>query len=124
MPKGNPLTDEQKKFIDENYKTMTVLDMSVAMDQKNVNRVYQYCRLNDYRRIKALTEEQKQYIRDHYLKMTEAAIMKKIGITRIVLQKFKREESLFTYPKNRKEKKAPEVKEMFFDVDARECWVA
>lgn len=124
MPRKNPLTASQKKFIDENYESMTCLDMSVALDMNNGNKIYQYCKEKGYERKRELTEEQKQFIRDNYLSMKESEIMRELGITRIFLQRFKREESLFTYPKNRKEKKISEVKEMFFDVDAVESWVA
>lgn len=103
MPiKAIPLTPSQKKFVDENYQSMTCLDMSMELELKSIFKVAEYFREMGYKRKKELTEDQKEFIRNNYLKMTEARIVKKLGITRMLLQNFKREENLFTYPKNRK----------------------
>jgi DNA invertase Pin-like site-specific DNA recombinase len=125
MPKkAIPLSPSQKKFVDENYSKMSRVNISNKLKFQSAFKIYEYCNKMGYSSNKKLTEDQKQFIRDNYLSMKESEIMRELGITRMFLQRFKREESLFTYRKNRKEKKIYEVKEMFFDVDSMESWVA
>jgi hypothetical protein len=59
-----------------------------------------------------LTDHQKNFIRNNYLKLTEPQMASILGTTRFFIQKFKREENLA----NRK-KKEEGVKEGFFNVD-------
>jgi hypothetical protein len=71
----------------------------------------------------SLSNHQKQFIRNNYLKLTEPEMANIIGTGRFIIQKFKREECLAKYPHNRN-KKAKEVEDkMIFNVDELD-WVA
>ena len=126
MRKSTPLTDNQKNFIDQNWQRLTYMQMSYKLELKSVYKVYDYCKEKGYckKYKKRLTDHQREFIRNNFLKLKESEIANILGVTKFYVQDFKRSEGLAKYPYNRKKKEKPEVKEMFFNVDARESWVA
>lgn len=73
---------------------------------------------------KELTENEKKFIRDNYLKLTEPQIANILHVGRFAIQKFKREEGLAKYPHNRDKKVSKVEDKMIFNVDTRMDWVA
>lgn len=71
-----------------------------------------------------LTEEQKQFIRNNFLKMEETEMASVLGTTRFHVQKFKRNEGLAKYHWNRVKKQRFVLKENIFNVDLLRDWVA
>lgn len=126
MRKSNPLTQSQKEFIDNSWHRLTYMEMSYRLELKSVYKVYDYCKEKGYckKYKKHLTEHQKEFIRNNYLKRKESEIANILGVTKFFVQEFKRIEGLAKYPWNREKKQEAIVKEVFFDVDARESWVA
>ena len=126
MRKSNPLTDNQKNFIDNSWHRLTYMEMSYRLQLKSVYKVYDYCKEKGYckKYKKHLTDHQKEFVRNNFLKLKESEIANILGVTKFYVQDFKRSEGLAKYPYNREKKERPEVKEMFFNVDARESWVA
>ena len=120
------LTQEQKQFIDDSWQRLTYMEMSYRLQLKSVYKVYEYCKEKGYckKYKRHLTEHQKEFVRNNYLKMKESEIANILGVSKFYVQEFKRDEGLAKYQWNREKKEKPEVKEMFFNVDAREPWVA
>lgn len=126
MRHSNPLTQSQKDFIDQSWQRLTYMQMSYKLELKSVYKVYDYCKEKGYckKYKKQLTDHQKEFIRNNFLKLKESEIANILGVTKFYVQDFKRTEGLAKYPWNREKKKESVVKEVFFNVDARESWVA
>lgn len=125
MKPATPLTESQKKYILENYRTKTNVEMAFEFGLESVFKVQQYCNQNGLKRDpNPLTEEQKQYIRDNYLSVKESVLSKETGLPVHVIQKFKSEEKLYRYfgKKNSCKPRKIEASTMF-NVDDREDWI-
>ena len=126
MRVAQPLTDEQKEFIKNNYLRLSYVKMAKMLGLKCHYKASHYCHSKGFTRRKTeLSETDKQFIRDNYKTMKEKEICQLLGFTRIFIQKFKQSEGLAKYPGNQaKALRDVPVKKLFFNVDARECWVA
>lgn len=112
-----PLTENQKKFILENRRDLTYQQIADALCLASVFKVNMFCKQHDInKKITLLNDDQKDFIRSHHLKMKEACIVSRLGITRFQVQKFKREEGLAKFFGNGANKKT-KVREGFFNVD-------
>lgn len=120
------LTQTQKDFIDQNWQRLSLEEMASRLEFASNSRVCRYLKKMGYNKKQKtqLDEYQKQFVRDNYLKMKEQDIASVIGVTKFHIQEFKRSEGLAKNIWNRKEKEKEEVSEMYFNVDARESWVA
>jgi hypothetical protein len=123
---STPLTQTQKDFIDQSWQRLTYMQMSYKLELPSVYKVYNYCKEQGYckKYKKQLTEHQQEFVRNNFLKLKEIEIANILGVTKFHVQNFKRMEGLAKYPWNREKKEEAVVKEVFFNVDARESWVA
>lgn len=117
---SEPLTEEQKNFIDDNWETLSREEMAIELKLKSVFKITTYMIDNGYSKKVILTDQQKEFIMNNYKKMKEKHIAKRIGITRFFVQKFKRENNLFTYKRAIEKRK---VECGMFNVNQRECWL-
>lgn len=77
-----------------------------------------------YKKIE-LTEEQKEFILKNYKRVTEPKMAKIFNLpSRFAIQRFKRENKLSKYKANiKKSENSCIVKEGYFNVEKRECWI-
>ena len=119
------MSEQEIKFIHDNYLGMSQYKMAERLDHRSVSRVRDYCKKNKlYREKKMLSEADKNFIRNNYKTMKEVDICKVLGLKhRFLLQQFKQEEGLAKYKHNLL-KAQRKVDNRFFNVNEKECWVA
>lgn len=124
MRRRKPLTDEQKKFIINNYQAMTVEDMTVALSLQSKYRVQSFLDEKELKRKKnQLTDDQKEFIRNNYKRLSETELARRYSTNRSCIQRFKREEGLRVRTFVNLKPKARVVKGDFFNVNERWSWV-
>lgn len=120
------LTDYQKQFIKDNWDRMTFLQIADQLGFNSVYKVSAFCNKHflTKKHKRTLTDEQKEFIRKNLFILKESEMARELGVSKFYIQDFKRSEGLAKNPLHRKKQRNPVVKELFFNVDARECWVA
>ena len=112
------LTETEKQFITDNYKTMTYLEMMYELGLKSTFAVQRFCNRSGFVKVEpgaSLTKEQEEFIRNN-LQMPEKEISSRLNVPFHLIPKFKRIEGL-----SKPHVKVIEIGE-FFNVDAMECW--
>ncbi|MEO8824101.1 MAG: hypothetical protein ABI366_11065 [Ginsengibacter sp.] len=116
---AEPLTRQDKKFIEAHYQKMTLLEMTDELSLKSKYKVQMYLEENSLKKKKIeLTEVQKDFIRVNFNWYSENEFARRFGLkSRLLIQKFKREEGLSKYKRNKEKKVKRQVVEGFFNVD-------
>ena len=93
--------------------------LTVDLDLPSKYKVQVYMEENSLKKKKIeLTEVQKDFIRVNFNWYSESEFARRFGLkSRLLIQKFKREEGLSKYKRNKEKKVKRQVVEGFFNVD-------
>jgi hypothetical protein len=120
------LTEQQGKFINDHYRTMTLAQMAECFEHKSPWRVQKYMQDHGLKKTKTdLTDNQKKFVRENHLKFSESELTRKFKLkSRFLIQKFKREEGLMKYEGNsRKGIVVRAAEDQSFNVDEYIDWI-